>query len=97
MLFQQATHVALLHATHLIPTQVIELRNTLDAHLTTELSNAVFEPLCEAGRLSQHGKSLALHGFAMQAGNPAILEHKIDASRPGIQISHQMRSPIPIA
>jgi len=50
-----------------------------DAHLATELSNAVFEPLCEAGRLGQYGKSFALHGFAMRAGNPAILERKIDA------------------
>jgi hypothetical protein len=45
MLFQQAAHVALLHATHLIPTQVIELRNPFDAHLAAELSNAVFELL----------------------------------------------------
>ena len=79
MLFQQTAHVALLHATHLIPTQVIELRNTFDAHLATELSNAVFEPLCVPGRLGQHRESLALHGFAMRAGNPAILERKIDA------------------
>jgi hypothetical protein len=97
MLLQQATHVALLHATHLIPTQAIELRNPFDAHLATELSNAVFEPLGESGRLGQHGESLALHGFAMRAGNPAILELKIDAGCSGIQISHPMCSPVPIA
>lgn len=57
MLFRQATHVALLHATYLIPTQAIELRNTLDAHLTAELSNVVFEPLREPGRLGQYGKT----------------------------------------
>ena len=97
MLFQQTAHVALLHATHLIPTQVIELRNTFDAHLATELSNAVFEPLCVPGRLGQHRESLALHGFAMRAGNPAILELKIDAGCSGIQVSHPMSSLVPIA
>jgi hypothetical protein len=97
MLFQQAAHVALLHATHLIPTQAIELRNPFDAHLTTELSNMIFEPLGEPGRLGQHGKGLALHGFAMRAGNSAVLKLKIDAGGSGIQISYPMRSPIPIA
>jgi len=97
MLLKQAKHVAFLHAIHLIPTQVIKLRNTFDAHLATELPNAVFEPLSEPGRLGQHGKSFALHGFALRAGNPAILKFKIDAGCSVIQVSHPMSSTVPIA
>jgi hypothetical protein len=97
MLLQQATHVAFLHATHLIPTQVIKLCYTCNGHLATELSNAVFEPLSEPGRLGQHGKGLALHGFALGTGDPAILKFKIDAGCSGIQVSYPMSSPVPIA
>src|SRR5512133_2140078 len=91
------THVALLHAAHLIPTQVIKLCDPLNAHLTAELSNTVFEPLCESGRLGQHGKSLALHGFTVRTGNPAILKLKIDAGCSGIQVPHRMSTPVTIS
>ena len=97
MLFQQAAHVGLLHAADLIPTQVVEFRNTLDAHLPAEFADPVLESLSEPGRLGQHGKGLALHGLTMRAGHPAILELKIDAGRSGIQVSHQMNPPITIA
>lgn len=97
MLFQQSAHVAFLHAPYLIPAQVIQLRNALDRHLAAELPDAVLEPLGEPGRPGQHGERLALHGSAMRAGNPAILERKIDATGSGIQIPHPMRAAIPIS
>jgi hypothetical protein len=33
----------------------------------------------------------------LRAGNPAILKFKIDADCSGIQVSHPMSSPVPIA
>ena len=97
MTFQQAAHVVHLHAPHLIPAQVIELRHPLDRHLATQLSNAVFEPLREPGRFGQPCQSLAFHGIAVRAVNPAILELKIDAQIAGIQISHGMTAAVPTA
>ena len=95
MLFQQTAHVALLHAPDLIPAQVVELGYTPDGHLATKLTDVVLEPLREPGGLSQPGKRLSLHGLTMRAGNPAILEPKINAGGPGIQIPDHMSSSIP--
>ena len=94
MLFQQSAHVAFLHAPYLVPAQVVKLCHSLDRHFTAELSDPVFEPLCEPGRLSQHCKGLALHGFAIRAGNTAVLEFKVYAVSPGIQVSYHVSSSI---
>ena len=94
MLFQQSAHVAFLYAPHLVPAQVVKLSYAFDRHFATELSDPVFEPLCEPGRLGQHCKGLALHGFAIRTGNPAVLEFKVYAGCPGIQVSDHVSSSV---
>ena len=94
MLIQQSAHVTFFHAPHLVPAQVVKFSYTLDRHLATKLSDTVFEPLSEPGRLGKPCQCFPLHGFATRAGNPAVLEFKVYPGCPGIQIANRVAASV---
>jgi len=80
MLFQKATHIALLHAPYLVPAQVVEFRYTAERHLnlTAEPTDLVLVALCESGG----------------TGHLPILELKVYVGWTGIEVTDHMGASI---
>jgi hypothetical protein len=49
MLLYKSAHIRHVHAPYLIPTEVIQRRNTFHGHVPALLPDQVFKPLGEAG------------------------------------------------
>ena len=95
MTLKQAAHVVQLHAPDLVPAQMMEFGHPHNRHLAAQLPDAVFEPLCKAGRSGQPSQGLSFHGVAARAVEPAILELEVDAQIAGIQIAHGVLAAVP--